>query len=62
MTMQDLKDRWKEKLIIETLEPNNVSVIIIYPDRQVHSQILFDFYNEIYMLGFNTRVNVKHNS
>lgn len=61
MTLEDLKDKWKEKLIIETLHPNNVSVVIVHADKEVHSQILFDFYNELYLLGYNTRINVKRN-
>lgn len=53
-----LEDKFKDVIKIHKLEVNQVEISILHPDKQIHKQILFNFYNELYLEGYNTKVTV----
>lgn len=56
--MKELFEKFKDQLEIISLQTNGSEIKITHPDKEIHPQILFNYYNEIYLLGFNIKVNV----
>ena len=56
--MKNLAEKFKGLLDIIALQTNGAEIRITSPDKEIHPQILFEFYNEIFLLGYNVKVNV----
>lgn len=57
--MKELSEMFDGLLEIKALQINGAEVKFTHPDKEIHPQILFNFYNELYLKGYtNIKVNV----
>lgn len=56
--LSSLTEKFGDILEVVTLQQNGAEIKITHTDKEIHPQILFNFYNELYLLGLNIKVNV----
>ena len=56
--MKELAEKFKDQLEIISLQFNGGEIKIVHKDKEIHPQILFNFYNEIFKLGYNVKLNI----